>query len=122
VVFARLRRPFRIGGCLPGFDIKLDIYRHRIKMRTTLDIADDILDLAKSVAEARHTSVGKALSWLARRGAKTPAPLSCRNGFSIFQVPDPTTAFGLEDIEAALDAEDRQNSRQFLSPSQPTSR
>lgn len=90
-------------------------------MRTTLDIEDDILDLAKSVAEARHTSVGKALSWLARRGAKTPAPLSCRNGFSVFQVADPTATFGLEDTEAAPDAEDRRNSRQFLNPSQPTS-
>jgi hypothetical protein len=91
-------------------------------MRTTLEIEDDVLDLAKSVAEARHTSVGKALSWLARRGAKTPAPLSCRNGFGVFQIADLNATFGPEDIEAALEAEDRQHARQFLNPASPASR
>jgi hypothetical protein len=91
-------------------------------MRTTLEIEDDVLDLAKSVAEARHTSVGKALSWLARRGAKTTAPLSFRNGFCVFQAADSTATFGPEDIEAALDADDRQHARQFLGPTSSTSR
>jgi hypothetical protein len=91
-------------------------------MRTTLEIEDDVLDLAKSLAEARHTSVGKALSWLARRGAKTAAPLSYRNGFCVFQVADPNATFGPEDIEAALAAEDRQHARQFLHPTSPASR
>lgn len=91
-------------------------------MRTTLEIEDDVLDLAKSVAEARHISVGKAMSWLARRGAKTPAPLSQRNGLCVFQVSDPSATFGPEDIEAALDVEDRQHARQFLNPTVPASR
>lgn len=91
-------------------------------MRTTLEIEDDVLDLAKSLAEARHISVGKAMSWLARRGAKTPAPLSRRNGFCVFQIADPNATFGLDDIEAALDDEDRQHARQFLNPTPPTSR
>jgi hypothetical protein len=91
-------------------------------MRTTLEIEDDVLDLAKSLAEARHTSVGKALSWLARRGAKTAAPLSQRNGFCVFQITDSSATFGPEDIESALDADDRQHARQFLNPAGPASR
>jgi hypothetical protein len=85
-------------------------------MRTTLDIDSDVLEAAKSLAEARKTSVGKALSQLARRGVTAHAPLSTRNGFSVFQVPDGTPSFGPEEISAALDAEDRLASREFVEP------
>jgi hypothetical protein len=85
-------------------------------MRTTLDIEPDVLDLAKSLADARRISVGKALSALARKGALATVPLSERNGFSVFPVGDSQVKFGLEDVQATLDAEDARSGRDFLKP------
>jgi len=85
-------------------------------MRTTLDIEPDVLDLAKSLADARRISVGKALSSLARKGALATVPLGERNGFSVFPVGDSPVKFGLEDVQAALDAEDARSARDFLKP------
>ncbi len=42
-------------------------------MRTTLDIADDVLQAAKELALARRTTAGQVLSDLARQ-ALAPAP------------------------------------------------
>lgn len=83
-------------------------------MRTTLDVEPDVLDLAKSLADARRISVGKALSWLARKGAQAQTPLGERNGFCIFPVADPQGRFGADDVQAALDAEDLTHAREFL--------
>jgi hypothetical protein len=85
-------------------------------MRTTLDVEPDVLDLAKSLADARRISVGKALSALARKGALATVPLSERNGFSVFPVGDSQVKFGLEDVQATLDAEDARSGRDFLKP------
>jgi len=83
-------------------------------MRTTLDIETDVLDLAKSIAEARRISIGKAVSFLARRGAQAQTPLAERNGFSVFRLPDSHTKFGPDEVLVALDAEDQPISRDFL--------
>jgi hypothetical protein len=93
-------------------------------MRTTLDIESDVLNLAKSLADAQRISVGKALSYLARKGATARAPVHMRNGFPVFAVPDSQMAdsaikFGPADVQAALDAEDEAYGRFFLSPVPP---
>jgi hypothetical protein len=88
-------------------------------MRTTLDIEPDVLDLARSLADARRVSVGKALSWLARKGAEARTPLASRNGFAVFPVFDPDFRFGPDEVQAALDAEDLEGARNYLSPSSP---
>jgi hypothetical protein len=88
-------------------------------MRTTLDIESDVLDLAKSLAEARRMSVGKAVSWLARRGAQAQTPLSLRNGFAVFPVADPNATFGPDEVRDALDADDQASGRDFLNPVSP---
>ncbi len=85
-------------------------------MRTTLDLDPDVLEVSKSLAEARKISVGKALSYLARRGVTAQEPLAVRNGFSVFQVPGGSPGFGPEDIRAALDAEDSVAGRKFVDP------
>jgi hypothetical protein len=41
-------------------------------MRTTLEIADDVLQAAKELALRNGETAGKVLSDLARRGLKTP--------------------------------------------------
>lgn len=100
-------------------DINLSICHHRIKMRTTLDVEDDVLELAKSLAEARRISVGKAISWLARKGALAQTPLAERNGFCVFPVADTLPKFGPGDVQSALDADDQASARDFLKPVSP---
>ncbi|MGI9018562.1 MAG: antitoxin [Euzebya sp.] len=42
-------------------------------MRTTLDIADDVLAAARTLAAERRVSIGAALSDIARRGLRDQA-------------------------------------------------
>ena len=85
-------------------------------MRTTLNLDKDVLDLAKSLAEARRISLGEAVSYLARRGTMQRAPLKVRNGFHVFALEQPTPAFGPEDVRAALEAEDQDWASSFWKP------
>jgi hypothetical protein len=51
------------------------------RMRTTLELDDDVLHAAKEIAAARGSTAGKVLSELARKGLETPkAALRTRNG------------------------------------------
>jgi hypothetical protein len=43
------------------------------RVRTTLDIDDDILQAAKELADLRGSTAGKMVSELARRGLQQPA-------------------------------------------------
>ena len=53
-------------------------------MRTTLNIDDEILDAARSIAEERNLSVGAALSELARRGLRPTGQVGRkRSGFPV---------------------------------------
>ena len=57
-------------------------------MRTTLDIDEDVLRAAKSLARARESSLGSVLSDLARKGL-APRTSSRKRGFPVFRVgPD----------------------------------
>jgi len=85
-------------------------------MRTTLDVDNDVLDVAKDLAAARQISVGKALSFLARRGAAAQTPLKQRNGFAVFTLSADTPSFDTEGVRAALEADDESTARQFLAP------
>jgi hypothetical protein len=89
-----------------SFDINTIGMTSYISMRTTLDIEPDVLDLAKSFADSRKMSLGKAVSWLARRGAVTSAPLVMRNGFPVFAQSGLKEKFGPDDVRAALDNDD----------------
>ena len=54
------------------------------RMRTTLDIDDDVLQAAKEIAVTRGVTAGRALSDLARKGlAPTRSPRT-RNGVPLF--------------------------------------
>ncbi len=64
-------------------------------------------------------SIGKAVSWLARRGAQAHMPLAIRNGFAVFPIPDSDARFGLDEVRTALDADDQARARDFLSPVSP---
>lgn len=51
-------------------------------MRTTLAIDDDILAVARHLADKEHKSIGEVISYLARQGLGkgSPAMKSVRNG------------------------------------------
>ena len=82
----------------------------------TLDVENDVLDAARALALAQGVSVGTALSELARRAVAARTPLSVRNGFPVFQVPDGTPRFGPDEDAAATGREDLDAAREFLEP------
>jgi hypothetical protein len=49
-------------------------FARRVSMRTTLDIDDDILQVAKELARAENKTAGQVLSELARKGLTQGAP------------------------------------------------
>ena len=67
-------------------DIK-DKVEHRVTMRTTLTLDDDIADLAGRQAKARGLSLGKTVSNLVRRGLNAPTPSQGKGGLLVFQLP-----------------------------------
>ena len=85
-------------------------------MRTTLDVADDVLETARVLAEARRVSVGVALSELARRGIAARMPVEARNGFPVFSLAAGAPKFGPDDVVSADSQEDRECAREFLAP------
>lgn len=53
-------------------------------MRTTLDLDEDILRVAKDLAEERSQSVGRVLSELARKGLQPSEPaVDVRDGIPV---------------------------------------
>jgi hypothetical protein len=83
-------------------------------MRTTLNIDDDVVALARGLAEARRIPLGKALSALARRGARARAPGVSRSGFHTFSLSEVAPPFGLAEVTAAMEAEDQELANEFL--------
>jgi hypothetical protein len=82
-------------------------------MRTTINIDDDALELARELADARRVSLGDAASFLIRRGLAVSLPHRERNGFALFNVEAKTSSFGSEEVERALQQEDEELSTFF---------
>lgn len=53
-------------------------------MRTTLDIADDVLLAAKERARREHRTAGEVVSDLLRHALTTPAPAAVREPRSVY--------------------------------------
>lgn len=69
-------------------------------MRTTLNIDDEILEAARSIAGERSLSVGAVLSELARRGLqRTDARRRERRGFPMFDVSRDGTPLTLDRVK-----------------------
>ena len=67
----RFRGAYRGETYAPAASARLDAHEllpHSRCMRTTLVIEDDVLEAARSLAEAEGKSVGEVISTLARRG------------------------------------------------------
>ncbi len=82
-------------------------------MRTTINIDDEALQLARELAEARGVSLGDAASFLIRRGLAVSLPHRERSGFALFNVEPATARFGSENVERALQQEDEELSGFF---------
>ena len=53
-------------------------------MRTTLDIEDDVLELAKQLAKQQGATTGRVVSDLARQGLEPKRRSKIRNGVPLF--------------------------------------
>ena len=70
-------------------------------MRTTLTIDDDVLAVARALAERRGSSVGSALSTLARRGFRR-TETDDTDVVPTFRVAADAAPITSEDVRAAL--------------------
>ncbi len=75
-------------------------------MRTTLNIDEDVLSLAKNLAESRSISIGQAISELARQGYKAQFQREHADGFIVFDVPADAPTINPEDARLAEVAEE----------------
>jgi hypothetical protein len=72
-------------------------------MRTTLDIADDVLAAAKAIAKEQGKTAGAVVSELARSGLRKPIRVGSRNGVPILKVKNPETRVTLEMVNTLRD-------------------
>ncbi|MGH9155913.1 MAG: antitoxin [Acidimicrobiales bacterium] len=71
-------------------------------MRTTIDLADDVLAAARALATAEGRSLSTVVSRLARRGLASTGRVT-GSALPTFAVPDGAPAMGLDDVHRALD-------------------
>lgn len=74
-------------------------------MRTTINIDEDLLGIAKSLARARSISIGAIISELMRSGLekqRRPA-MDRKSGFPVFHVPRDAHPITLEDVKKGED-------------------
>lgn len=72
-------------------------------MRTTLQLDDDVYEVARSLAAAERRSLGEVISRLARQGLAPRASLRERNGFPVFEVPPREPPITPEMVKRALE-------------------
>jgi hypothetical protein len=75
------------------------------KMRTTLDIDDDVLQAAKELAAARKKTTGQVLSELARKALEPDVNVRVRNGVPLLPHRAGSPRITVEDVERWLDEE-----------------
>ena len=74
-------------------------------MRTTINIDEDLLQIARSLARARSISIGAVVSDLMRKGLemhRRPV-VEHKSGFPVFQVPRNAHPITLEDVKKGED-------------------
>ncbi len=76
---------------------------HHTREQITLTIDDDVLAAAKALAARNRTSLGKALSELARRGFRTFSPAGEQGDRTVFTVTPDADAITLGDVNRSLE-------------------
>jgi hypothetical protein len=77
-------------------------------MRTTLEIDDTVLAVARAIARDEGTSIGDVVSRLATQGLRTrsvDASLTARSGFPVFTAPVDATPITLDVVNDHRDAD-----------------
>lgn len=75
-------------------------------MRTTVEIEDDVLSAARSLAQAERRSLGAVLSRLARAGLRSTVDTAAGSGgFPVFDVAPGGRPITSETVRAAQDGE-----------------
>jgi len=74
-------------------------------MRTTLNIDDDILGAARSLADEQGRSLGEIVSDLARKGLTAERRVTYEGAFPVFQVREGAPPITPEMVERALHEE-----------------
>ncbi len=72
-------------------------------MRTTVTIDDDVLAVARALAERNGSSLGGALSELARRGFRSASTASEEGDGTMFPVAADAEPITSEDVYRSLD-------------------
>jgi hypothetical protein len=72
-------------------------------MRTTLDIDDDILEIARGMAAHRRQSLGKVMSEMFRKNLQVSGTQKFRNGVEVIQRPGKATPVTLEIVNQLRD-------------------
>jgi hypothetical protein len=72
-------------------------------MRTTVNLPEDVLRVARSLADAKGISLGDALAELARAGLKPALHVNAKKAFPCFAVKEGAKPITLEQT---LEAED----------------
>ena len=72
-------------------------------MRTTVTIDDDVLAVARALAEQSGSSLGGALSELARRGFRSPPNIPIDGDGTTFPVAEDAEPITSEDVYRSVD-------------------
>jgi hypothetical protein len=74
-------------------------------MRTTIEIDDDILSVAKELAKQQNKTMGQVVSALARQALTASAGAGTRNGVPLFSTPDTPRPVTMELVNRLRDEE-----------------
>ncbi len=74
-------------------------------MRTTVQIDDDVLRAARSLARAERKKLGQVISELARKGLLPQPQEGEISGFPVFEVPADATPITFEMVKQAEEGE-----------------
>lgn len=98
-------RSFRHRSIAASNYLDIDPLRHHnaAAMRTTLNIDDDLLKAAKSIAAARSESIGRVISELAWKGLRTGTRTRKKSGLPTFRVRRDAHPITLEDVRKLED-------------------
>jgi hypothetical protein len=70
-------------------------------MRTTIQIDDDVLQAARSLARAESKPLGKVISDLARQALAPKPQRGARKGFPTFEIPSDAPPLTAETVRQA---------------------
>ncbi len=68
-------------------DITYPVLTSLARMRTTINLDDEVLESVSRYAKSRSVSLGRAVSDLVRKGLETRRPTRLVNGLQVFDLP-----------------------------------